>query len=325
MRKRTFCKVLFFISCTVLYFHATAVKSYASHRIIDAEEAVLVIGGGGAVTAVQNVFKPSSNPAPVTQKVDITLGGVPYVSQYMSYVTVDNRRDDFFCGIASAMMVRMKGKRTDNSPPLNSRSSVETDMMWIDNNLRYNRTYGSIIDVSNNKGLLYISDFESDEEQYKKTESVIRRLYTAKKTDGVHNDNGNVTDIKVQIIKATNNEAINIIFNHVNNNRQPAVVVVDNSIVDEVLYNSKYVVNYYRNTTPVLHYLVVIGVFENTPGGIKNFRIYDPAWVNLPREFTETQLSSVMRMPSNNSWVYKYPSDKLNMSDPCYIGLVQGE
>jgi len=75
------------------------------------------------------------------------------------------------------MMIRMKGKKTDNSPPDFYLPVVEDDMIRIDENLRYHRVYcvSNDIDVVENKGLLYIDTFSNNyQEQFNITAYVIK-------------------------------------------------------------------------------------------------------------------------------------------------------
>jgi len=82
-------KLLFFLSCTFLYFTVIPVRSHASYRIVDAEEAGLVIGGNGG----GNIFKGGSSSAPSAPSdptsINITLNNVPYIYQYTRNLLID--------------------------------------------------------------------------------------------------------------------------------------------------------------------------------------------------------------------------------------------
>jgi hypothetical protein len=220
-------------------------------------------------------------------------------------------------------MVRAKNAKNTTSPPGLSDGFVESDLKRMDDNL-YWKTYANLkIDLAANHGLLYISSFDSRKVQYDNTAKILQALYTSKKKDGIVYDNNHVSGVTVNVLDASSSSATDAIWNHINNYRQPVVVLIDSYIQD---YVEKYEAAPVPRSPPVLHYVVVYGI-KNT-SGTKIFTLYDPAGVGglASRSYNDRQLSALMLMPSNSlAWVYQYPSRDLNRPYPAYILLVQGD
>jgi hypothetical protein len=219
-------------------------------------------------------------------------------------------------------MVRAKNAKNVTTTSYLSSGFVESDLKRMDENLFW-KTYANLkIDLAANKGLLYISS-DSRKVQYDNTVKILQALYTAKKKDGITNDNNHVSGVTVNILDAASSAATDAIWNHINNYRQPVVVAIDSNIRD---YVQRYGVAPASRSQPTLHYVVVYGI-KNT-GGIKMFTFYDPAGSGngISREYSDRELSALMLMPSNSPvWVYQYPAYDLNRSYPAYILLVQGD
>jgi hypothetical protein len=238
------------------------------------------IGGGGG--------KGGSSGNSSSSSVNITLKNVPYVNQY-----VDSPSANYYCGLASALMVRAKNAGT--APSL-SYGFIESDLKRIDENLQDSKYAGLRVDVSANRD------------------------------DGIFYDNNHVSGVTVNILSTGTGAATNAIWNHIKNNRQPVVILIGSSVIQNVQTNGQAPTN---RGMPILHYVVMYGTKE--VNGIKRFIFYDPAAIdNIPsRDLNEHQLCELMRMPPTQitgyKWVYDYPSWDLRISDPAYILLVQGD
>jgi hypothetical protein len=282
-------------------------------RLLDEQEAASVYGG---VSMSSSSGGKGGSSAP--QPVNIQLKNVPYVYQYTS-----NPRSNNFCGLASALMVRAKEKKNMDGPML-WESRIESDMDIMDSNLqRGTYLFGAPLDVVRNNGLLYLDSFDSRSTQWSKTVSILSKLYTAKGTDGVFFDKGHVSSVEAKILSANN--ATEVIWNHIKNERQPVVIVIDSEIRYDVDKQKSLPLSY-RRKTPTLHYNVVMGIKESS--GTRGFLVYDPAIMTNEYYFyyTESQLRILMALPSNTpAWVYEYPRDSLSIYDPCYILLVRGD
>jgi hypothetical protein len=219
-------------------------------------------------------------------------------------------------------MVRAKNAKNAAAAPYLSSGFVESDLKKMDDNLNYWGTYAGLrMDVYANRGLLYISS-DSKKVQYNNTVKILQALYTAKRTDGIFCDNNHVSGVTVKVLDASSSAAADAIWNHINNYRQPVVVVIDSNIRDYVGVNS---VAPSPRSPPILHYAVVYGI--KNISGTRMFTFYDPAGFGnrVSREYSDRQLSTLMLMPSNSpSWVYQYPASDLSIGYPAYILLVQG-
>jgi hypothetical protein len=220
-------------------------------------------------------------------------------------------------------MVRAKNAKNATSPPSLLAGFVEYDLKRMDENLK-NRNYANLsVDLAANQGLLYISSSVGRKAQYDNTVKILQALYTAKKKDGLFNDNNHVSGVTVNVLDASSSAATDAIWNHINNYRQPVVILIDSSIQD---YVERYDVPPNPRGPPTLHYVVVYGI-KNT-SGTKTFTFYDLAGIGgfASRSFRDRQLSALMLMPSNSpAWVYQYPASDLGRSYPAYILLVQGD
>jgi hypothetical protein len=304
------------------------------YRIIQPEDAVLVQGGGATPGGIS--LSPTAAAAPVTA-INITLSSVPYVTQY---IPVGNNgshtpSSEYYCGIASALMVRGKNKIGTSAPTLylsgqkSNTSTINSNMQTIDYYLQ-NGQYGSYgsgskqVSVLNNKGLLYIG-IGTDEEQYKITESILKDVFTGIRrdiTDGALN-NGNVTSVTMAPMRAVigpSDSATKAIWDHINNYNQPVVVVVDSNKQNP--NNSNTLLP--SSSIPTLHYIVIMGIREEGSGGTKRFSVYDPSNSRYPLEYTETNLRTLMDLPATwPQWVYSYGASKVG--SPAYILKVQGK
>jgi hypothetical protein len=312
---------------TLFMFMAISVSAVQSksggHRILKPEEAVMVRGGlvspggggGGKWGSSGSGGSGSSTASP------IILNNIPYVSQ-----TTNSPRSQYYCGIACALMVRAKNpKGTSNAPTINQ-STAQSILEQIDRALDDGYYAGNKVNVWANKGLLYISpNYESNEIQYNKSTAVLRSLYTAKNSDNVFYENGHVSGVTFNILHTDSDAATNAIWNHINNNRQPVIIVIDSNVMDYVQQNGTAPPDNSR-LVPFLHYVVVRGI-KNT--GRRIFSIYDPGAFNPNlqiREYSESELRILMSLPRNTSaWVYQYPSRSLGISDPGYVLSVQGD
>ncbi|MDR0628163.1 MAG: hypothetical protein LBG24_00670 [Treponema sp.] len=112
----------------------------------------------------------------------------------------------------------------------------------------------------------------------------------------------------------------NAIWDHINNYRQPVVVVVDS--------NKQNLGNGIRNSSGslTLHYIVIRGIKEDS-SGIRYFLVYDPGYYSRNFEYTEDQLVYLMGMYGAPEWVYRYGKDTIvPYGDmPAYMLTVYGD
>jgi hypothetical protein len=299
-------------------------------RVLHPDEAAMVRGGS------------SSSGASSSQAVNIPLNNVPYVTQHLNPKYSNSQqvsRSKKYCGIASALMVRAKYPKNSSSAPAlfdgwenYNYLNVDTEMKRIDDKLLsgyYGYYYNNRkIDVLTNKGLLYINQDLNDTQQFDVTTNIVRGVYTGtsgddplsssirKNSDAVSVDNGHVTNVSIWTANAV--DVTNSIWNHIKNNRQPAVVVVDSNKqdYDKVLASTK---------EPILHYIVIRGIYESSSGGTRNFLIYDPSAYYANLSYSEDNLRKLIAMPYNTpAWVYNY-GNPITGSNPAYGLTVQGD
>jgi hypothetical protein len=296
-----------------------------------------VSSGGGFLG-----LSPTSSTPSAPLSVNITLKNVPYVTQYVSD-TQAAYRSNWYCGIASALMVRAKyDKYSSIAPPLfyewqgANNWTVEQDLITIDTNLK-NGLYGTgynRVDIEQNKGLLYIGT-GSGEDQYRKTVDVITGVYTGRTgttgPDYIVNDNRHVSAITmgpesagVRILPINEMSVVTKeIWDHIKSYLQPVVVVVDSNKqrLGGGIQTSSY--------QPTLHYIVIRGIRENGSGGTRYFLVHNPAYYSGMLEYTEEELIYLTGLPSNTQpqWVYTYGTEQVNpkWSTPAYILKVQGD
>jgi hypothetical protein len=314
------------IFANISYRGSQADSTVASYRLVYPSESKRVKGG-----LFSSGGKGSSNSGTSNSSlVNINLSNIPYVYQYIS----NHPRSDSYCGLASALMVRAKDTY-DYSSTLPLSPIVyfpDDDMKQMDQNLLNANKYGysanfsangwigyPYIDIITNHGLFYVDIYELEQLQYMKTIRVISNLYTAGSTDGVWNDNGKVSNVNITVASAS--QTTGIIWDHINNYKQPVVVVVDSDIS---IYMQTHDTPPYNRTNSTLHYVVIKGIRENS-NGTRYFSIYDPATPGTI-EYTEIQLRGLIEMPSIlPAWVYSYPRYNLGIPEPSYRLLVYGD
>ncbi|MHB9291358.1 hypothetical protein Holit_00433 [Hollandina sp. SP2] len=265
---------------------------------------------------------------------------MPYVTQYI-YDTrgIRETRSAYYCGIASALMVRAKtSKGNSSAPPIynaaggGNYSHVNNDMRSIDTYLQNGR-YGTSsrkVDVLYNQGLLYIG-CGTDADQYWTTveilQGVYRGLLNGRYPDGIANDNRHVSEVSMWLVSARDNfetkarsEATKAIWDHITNYNQPVVVVVDSNkqLAGGGIRTS--------SSAPTLHYIVIRGIRE-TSSGIRYFCVHNPAYYLNNLEYREADLIDLMGMYGAPEWVYRYGRDTIvpNGDMPAYILTVYGD
>jgi hypothetical protein len=312
-------------------------------RPLNLDEAAMIRGGLSLPSSGTGIGGGSLSPTSGgsgSSAVNISLNNVPYVSQF-TYDTRGTRESGsvYYCGIASALMVRAKlSKENSSAPPIyntvqgTNYSHVDKDMRTIDTNLQNGR-YGISsrqVDVLVNHGLLYIG-YGTDAEQYWSTVEILSGVYRGKlrgrDSDGVFNDNRHVSDASMGLVSVSEDifatkklsEATKAIWDHINNYRQPVVVVVDSNKQDSggTIRNS--------SGTLTLHYIVIRGIKETS--GIRYFLVYDPGNDFTKIEYTENQLMYLMGMYGAPEWVYRYGRDTIvpRGDMPAYMLTVQGD
>lgn len=305
-------------------------------RVLQLEEAAMIRGGAGCLV--------SSNITPAS-KVEVMLTNVPYITQNLNSKYSNPQevaRSKKYCGIASALMVRAKNEKDSKTAPSNlwdgwenvNYPTVDTEMKKIDDKLKsgsygYNY-YGSNsidlkVDVLTNKGLFYVNSRLSDMQQFTITTEILRSVFlgtpgtlmtNSKNLDNIPFDKGHVNDVYIRADKPT--DATTIIWDHINKKHQPVVVAVD---------SNKQLVNTVVNSVspPVLHYLVIRGISQESPAKDKYFYVHDPNAYIGDLKYTEQELQKLMAMPSSApAWVYKY-GERITWTDPAYTLAVEGD
>jgi hypothetical protein len=298
-------------------------------RVLQPGEAAMVRGGSG-----------TSGGSSASTKVDITLKNIPYITQHLNPKNSNSNtvaRSKKYCGIASALMVRAKNEKdAANAPSLydgwenHNYPTVDTEMKRIDENL-LNGYYGYYynnnrrVDVLTNKGLLYINRNLTSTQQFDETVNILKGVYigtsgnplsSRKNLDAISLDKGHVTDVSIWTTSAVG--ITNSIWTHIEKYHQPAVVVVDGNKqnYDKVLSSS---------AEPVLHYIVIRGIYQESSGKDRYFFAYDPYSYIDKLKYREQDLQKLIALPdSTPEWVYKY-GNPIAGSDPAYILTVQGD
>lgn len=300
-------------------------------RILQPQEAAMIRGGSGG-------------GGKASAKEDITLKNVPYITQHLNsanYGSIDIARSKRYCGIAAALMVRAKNEKDTANAPSSlwngwdsvNYQTVDTAMKRIDDNLKlgYYGFNAPKVDVLTNKGLLYINPNLSSinpydaTAQFDVTAAILRGVYTGtsgdplnarKNSDAISFDKGHVTGVMMWATGAQN--ATSSIWNHIKNNHQPAVVVVDSNkqVANKVISSPN---------EPTLHYIVIMGISEESPGGTRYFSVYNPGIYIGGLKYSEQDLQKLIALPRNTpAWVYYYGNPIVG-SDPAYVLTVQGD
>jgi hypothetical protein len=217
-------------------------------------------------------------------------------------------------------MIRYKNRK--NAKGINEddhRNYIDIILKSIDISLQ-GGVYKYPVDVRPNgvdAGLLYISaSGEQHYEQYNKTVEVYNELYLSQR---YYNDldTFNVLGINTKVYPSS--DAIDVIWNHINNKKEPAAVVINSNNIDWARGNR----STFSNEVPTLHYNVIAGTRINE--GVKEFYTFDPLKDYNKFWYPADKLLGLMKMPYNAPvWVYDYPRWFLQISEPCYILLVEG-
>jgi hypothetical protein len=298
-----------------LLLAAALLPNWNECRILSSSEVTEIRGGASSSGGGgKGVITPVPANAPKLLTVPITLDNIPYISQYTDS-TDRSGRSDKYCGIASALMVRAKGWKGTYSFPISS-SSATYPMQTMDKDLRDGNYGGHRIDVIQNRGLLYLSQLDGSAQQYSKTITVLKSLYKPDAYTRTVYDTYRVSDIAPKVLNR--GDATVMLWNHIKNNKEPAVVIIDSNKTFYVQMKKPV-----PNMEPVLHYIVIAGIFQS--GSAKYFWVRDPAMGNQLFEYTESQLQTLMTIPdkTDSAWLYYYAIG-MGIFNPCYILLVQG-
>jgi hypothetical protein len=333
-----------FLMLMVIQVFALKPKS-GEYRILQPEEAAMAWGGGSGGGGFLGLSPTVGSNPPL---VNITLSNVPYVTQYTTDSSGNTEyRSNYYCGLASALMVRAKLVRGHSSaPPIYNNtqqvnySHVDSDLRTIDANLK-NGWYGSggnKVDVAYLlRGLLYTGS-GSDWKDYSITADILRGVYRGRlrgsdyDKDNISNDYGHVTSVSMGPLSAYKDifatkeisAATKEIWDHINTGGQPVVIVVDSN-----KQRQGGGINL-SSVDPILHYIVIRGIKEDSSGGIRRFSVHDPGDPTYPLEYTEDQLLYLMALTggTNPPWVYAYGTavvDPVYRRDPAYILTVEGD
>jgi hypothetical protein len=145
-------------------------------------------------------------------------------------------------------------------------------------------------------------------------------LYTAQKQsqwlDYISLDRGNTTSISIYCISFY--DALNMIWNSIKNNSEPAIVICDFNVIDSIRDP-----NAYSNTDISPHYIVIAGTRKKT--GVREFYTLDP-WNDMGRYwYSESQMKKIMEIDFRHPyWLWNYPSnpEKPSTPNPCYVGII---
>ncbi|MDR2634121.1 MAG: hypothetical protein LBC51_10970 [Treponema sp.] len=318
-------------------------------RLLHPDEAVLIRGGGGLPSSGSSFsLSPTSGGGGSSPPPPITLNNVPYVTQFVKDPSTGKTeyRSYWYCGIASALMIRAKlSKGNSSAPPLyhkgaaSNYSHVDNNLKTIDTNLQYG-WYGSggkKVYVTNfSRGLVYTGS-ASNGQDFAITTDILRGVYRGRlwgheyDKDNISNDRGHVTDVSMEIlggyedilVKKEISAATKAVWDHITTYNQPVVVLVDSN-------KQKPGGSIIRSSaSPILHYIVIRGIKE-TSSGTRYFYAYDPGDPDYPLEYTEAELRYIMALSgtTNPRWVYDYGrdvADPLYRREPAYILKVQGD
>jgi hypothetical protein len=293
----------FFLIFTAVFIAALKPGDREECMVVSRSEAAGVIGGKSST-----ISTISSAPPPL----NISLSNVPYIYQDIP----GNSRSAYYCGIASALMIRTKG-RVGSSPYSYARSQIESWMKSVDTDLQNGYySYNYKVNLVPN-GLLYVKTNGSRSEQFEGTKTVVLDLFFNRYTylPSPFYTSG------LSIYVDNDYDAVDRIWNHIKNNNQPVVVITD---LNEL--------NYYNgrgsypawNANRSLHYQVVYGIYEQN--GEKYFRVRDPLRNNEQfNVFSKYQYQDIIGMTNMAPvWVYGYGTIEARKTSPSYIMLVSG-
>jgi hypothetical protein len=269
-------------------------------------------GGGGGKNLIIPVGSGQGTQSALA--APIQLSNIPYVSQYTDAFDRSGRSLRY-CGIASALMVRAKEVKGSFSFPIPSWRATDP-MITIDRDLRNGYYGGYKIDVVENYGLLYLSRLDLPSQQYNKTITVLKSLYKPEWFVNTALDTMRVSNVEPKVLNS--GDATIMLWNHIKNNREPAVVIIDSNKTYYVENNKSL-----QNWEPVLHYIVIAGIAQS--GSTRYFLVLDPLFNDQYRKYSESQLQTLMTIPNKtgSAWLYNYASG-MGIFNPCYILLAEG-
>jgi hypothetical protein len=234
---------------------------------------------------------------------------------------------NLYCGIAAALMVRSKLAQGSIITP-DYEVTINNSLTEIAYGL-YTGRYGGpnkyTIDVTQ-YGLLYTYpnwnarlDQSSVESQFNITKMVLSTLYLAKKgmIDVIPIDRGYVSNLSVYCEPLS--AALNRIWNNIEINREPAIIICDLSVAQYIHDPSNG-----RSRTVLPHYNVIVGIRKNK--GAKEFYAFDP-WETLRDHwYTEAEMKELMEIDYRYPlWLWELPNFwKISYQTPCYVGIVNG-
>ena len=266
---------------------------------------------------------------------DITLKNIPYYQQNDS----TNSRSQYYCGLASAMMVRNMGYSYSSSAYCTTLSQLQVNeyMKAVDNALKSLRASfyfsrlesGDSINLAEH-GLLYYDylldnaswNSASDRGKlFSKTWGVLNSLYTDATLSGLLPIQYYVGNISVRV--APTSSAEDQIWSHIKNKKQPVVVVMDSNRSDELILQHS--ING-MTASPTLHYEVIVGIKEDSSG--KWFIVNDPWETYGPnRKYKASDFVKAMEVNSGvmPQWVYYYAKNNHGGAwneNGCYFILI---
>jgi hypothetical protein len=298
IRKKPFGITLFFIFIAGLFIAVLKPGEWEECMSVSRAEAAGVRGGSAGTVST------------VPPAVDINLSNVPYIYQNIS----NNSRSNYYCRIASALMIRTKGN-VGSRPYSSTRSQIESWMKVADDDLK-NGYYSANINVVP-YGVLYVNSKYDRPTQYENTRYAVTRLAY----NGFYYFPGpyNITGVTANVVNY--DTGIDMIWNHIKNNKQPVSVVTDMNKLDYYNQGKSYPT---WNQARTLHYHVVYGIFEKN--GEKYFRVHDP-WLAYQTYniFSKYQYQDIIGMEQMApAWVYQYGSNEKNLYRPSYTMMVYG-
>jgi hypothetical protein len=230
--------------------------------------------------------------------VDIKLDNVPYVYQEDTNGNYGGSRSSQYCGLASARMIRTKKQYGTSASSLH-----DDDALWmfaVDKWLQSN-TGSKYVNIGKT-GLVYAPSANSGinaQDNYQKTQAILKDIYLSTshpiKSD---QDTSRVSALLFQLIYPSN--AMDTIWNHIKNNNEPVVVIVDSNLLEHYFWNNSSIYRYPNSGDPrMLHYVVIAGIREKN--SVREFYVYDPLFTHGKIYYDELELRNMMTLELNRT------------------------
>ncbi|MDR1248295.1 MAG: hypothetical protein LBK63_03235 [Treponema sp.] len=336
MKKESIVSILLTIFFTFIFGNGTIFASFLFDTLASGQESEVIVLTANDVAAIKGgvstgggsggLFKTTITPASST--VNIQLSNVPYIYQENDYpISGYVDRSEAYCGLASALMVRTKLKYKEIAYSIGHGFDyqwMEKIDRWLD--LRWDSKHINIYPT----GLVFVGS-NMNSENFDNTKSILREIYLTKDDpntgDSVFfhpNNTDRISGLDMQLQEP--DMAMNNIWNHINANKQPVVVITDSVLLGYYFTDRR---SQYpsENMPRVLHYVVIAGI-RNT-NSYREYLILDPLQIRGTRYLKEEELKDVITLKKDRStfisqdqWVFEYTMT--TGSRGSYIMLVNG-